>query len=120
MGGGKVHQTSQANGHVQANPVVMGGGSMMIGGNVGNGPVTTQHSGGAKGAGVKVDVSMPMPMPVMMNLDEFDLMNLDELNLMNLNQPTTAIVASPEEAMMLLNLNSQLDQPYEIKGAYLI
>ena len=35
-------------------------------------------------------------------------------------QPTTAIVASPEEAMMLLNLNSQLDQPYEIKGAYLI
>ena len=112
MGGGEVHSSSQANGEVSANPVIMGGGSLMIGGNVGNGPVTTSHSGMAKGAGVDLSVSMPMPMPVMMNLDELDLMNL--------NQPTTAIVASPEEAMMLLNLNSQLDQPYEIKGAYLI
>ena len=45
--------------------------------------------------------------------DDWDFINLNQ-------QPTTAIVASPEQAMELLNLNSQLDQPYEIKGAYLI
>ena len=46
-------------------------------------------------------------------IDNWDFMNLDQ-------QPTTAIIASPEQAIQLLNLNSQLDQPYEIKGAYLI
>ena len=46
---------------------------------------------------------------------------VDKWDFMILNlQPTTAIVASPEQAMELFNLNSQLDQPYEIKGAYLI
>ena len=43
MGGGEVHSASQANGEVSANPVVMGGGSVMIGGSVGNGKVTTQQ-----------------------------------------------------------------------------
>ena len=33
---------------------------------------------------------------------------------------STAIITSPEEALALLNLNRQLDQPYEVKGAYLI
>ena len=46
-------------------------------------------------------------------VDSWDLMNLNQ-------QPSTAIIASPEQAMELLNLNSQLDKPYEIKGAYLI
>ena len=39
------------------------------------------------------------------------LMNLDE---------TTAIVATPAEALTLLNMNNQLENPYEVKGAFLI
>jgi len=49
------------------------------------------------------------------------LLYCKEYGLMNLKQkPTTAIVATQEEAMALINLNRQLEQPYEIKGAYLI
>ena len=51
----------------------------MIGGSVGNGKVTTQHSGMAKGAGVDLSVSMPMPIPVqLVNLDQLALMNMDQ------------------------------------------
>ena len=45
------------------------------------------------------------------------LMNL--VAMQNLDA-STAIVTTPEKAMALLNMNAQLDQPYEIKGAYLI
>ena len=42
--------------------------------------------------------------------------------LMNLNQlgATAAIVTTPEKAVALLNLNANLEQPYQVKGAYLI
>ena len=39
--------------------------------------------------------------------------------MMNLDA-RTAIVTTPEKAMALLNLNQNLENPYEIKGAYLI
>ena len=52
------------------------------------------------GAGVAGDLSK-----------EFGFQNLEA---------STAIVATPEQALELLNLNSQLDQPYEVKGAFLI
>ena len=42
------------------------------------------------------------------------LMNL------NLQGASQAIIATPEQAMALINMNNQLEQPYEIKGAYLI
>ena len=32
----------------------------------------------------------------------------------------TAIVTTPEKARALMDLNTQLAQPYQIKGAYLI
>ena len=41
------------------------------------------------------------------------------MNLMNMDA-TTAIIATPEQAIALLNLNANLQNPYEIKGAYLI
>ena len=55
-------------------------------------------------------------MPLLQNLD---LQNLDLQNL-DLQGATHAIVATPEQAMALINMNNQLDMPYEIKGAYLI
>jgi len=39
---------------------------------------------------------------------------------MDFNGASTAIVATPEQAMALINMNNQLDQPYQVKGAYLI
>ena len=43
--------------------------------------------------------------------DDWDFMNLEA---------THAIIATPEQAEALINLNSQLENPYEIKGAFLI
>ena len=37
----------------------------------------------------------------------------------NLNA-RTAIITTPEKAEALMNMNSQLDEPYQVKGAYLI
>ena len=45
------------------------------------------------------------------------LMNLISMQHSNAR---TAIVTTPEKAMALLNMNAELAQPYEIKGAYLI
>ena len=44
-------------------------------------------------------------------MDDWDFMNLDA---------THAIIATPEQAQALIQLNSQLENPYEIKGAFLI
>ena len=42
MGGGNVGQTQIANGNTNFNPTSLGGGSIMIGGNVGNAGVMQQ------------------------------------------------------------------------------
>ena len=42
MGGGTSDGTNQANGQVNFAPSMSGGGSVMIGGNIGNGPVNQQ------------------------------------------------------------------------------
>jgi hypothetical protein len=35
-------------------------------------------------------------------------------------QPTQAIVGTPEQIQQLVNMNQQLGNPYEVKGAYLL
>ena len=44
---------------------------------------------------------------------DFDFINLN-------SKPTRAIVATPAQALKLINLNSQLEHPYQIKGVKLI
>ena len=39
---------------------------------------------------------------------------------MNLDQARTAIVTTPAKAVELLQMNNQLESPYQVKGAYLI
>ena len=88
MGGGKVEQNSQANGKVAFNPVVMGGGSVMVGGNVGNAGVTTVHDGQATGSSTSIGVSMSMPGMPLMNLDN-DNIYLQNLAFGNFNSGYT-------------------------------
>jgi len=40
--------------------------------------------------------------------------------MMNLNGAKQAIVGTPQQIQQLVNLNSQLGNPYKVKGAYLI
>ena len=44
MGGGTSTSTSNANGQVAFNPTSIGGGNIMVGGSVGNGPVNQGSS----------------------------------------------------------------------------
>ena len=44
----------------------------------------------------------------------------DLISWQNLKGVNTAIVTTPEKATALLNMNSQLAQPYQVKGAFLI
>ena len=83
MGGGKVEQNSQANGKVAFNPVVMGGGNVMVGGNVGNAGVETIHDGKASGASVGIKAAFSMP-----GMPELQLVNLNDIGLMNLDSNT--------------------------------
>ena len=77
MGGGHVGQTQIANGNTSFNPTSLGGGSIMVGKNVGNGPVHQQGWASATGGGFSLGIGL-------MNLEDLDLMNLDEYDLMNL------------------------------------
>ena len=68
---------------------------------------------GGVGAGAKIAGGLD---------DKFHLgkkTGMDDWNFMNL-EATHAIIATPEQAQALINLNSQLENPYEIKGAFLI
>ena len=56
----------------------------------------------------------------LMNLEELDLMNLEDTDLMNLQGATQAIIATPEQAVALMQLNAELGNPYQVKGAYMI
>jgi len=69
MGGGTSDGTNQANGQVNFAPSMSGGGSVMIGGNIGNGPVNQKMQNSASGASTSLGFSMPMPIPALMNLD---------------------------------------------------
>ena len=71
-----------------------------------------REHGEAKGANVKLSASV-------------GLMPLQNLNLMGLQErpdqwARTAIIASPEQVQALIGLNNQLENPYQVKGAYLI
>jgi hypothetical protein len=70
MGGGSSDGTNQANGQVNFAPSAAGGGSVMIGGNIGNAGVNQWNQNSASGASTAIDFSMPMPLPVL------NLMNL--------------------------------------------
>ena len=69
MGGGTSDGTNTANGQVNFAPSMSGGGSVMIGGNIGNGPVNQKMQNSATGATTSIGFSMPMPIPALMNLD---------------------------------------------------
>ena len=71
-----------------------------------------REHGEAKGANVKLSASV-------------GLMPLQNLNFMGLQErpdqwARTAIIATPEQAQALIELNNQLENPYQVKGAYLI
>jgi len=70
MGGGTSDGNNQANGQVNFAPSSAGGGSVMIGGNIGNAGVNQWNQNSATGASTAIDFSMPMPIPAL------NLMNL--------------------------------------------
>ena len=47
-------------------------------------------------------------------------LNLEQQQELQNLEASTAIIATPEQAMELINLNNNLAQPYEVKAAYLI
>ena len=69
MGGGSLEQTQQADGNVSFNPTSIGGGSITVGGNVGNGPVQQGQKGEAGGASVGISASIPMMPLQLVNLN---------------------------------------------------
>lgn len=65
MSGGTSSTSQQANGQTSFNPTSIGGGNIMVGGSVGNGPVSQGSQSSATGPSVGLDLSMPMPMGLM-------------------------------------------------------
>ena len=123
MGGGKTSSNQQANGQVTFAPNMQGGGSVYIGGNIGNGDV--QQGSESSASGPSASLGFTFVMPEMPGLPG-GLMNLNGCpyddpkkcynfrfasNLQNL-KATTAIVATPAQANALLAMNNQLESPY--------
>ena len=82
MSGGTSTSTQQANGNVSFNPTSIGGGTIAVGGSVGQAGVQQGSSSQATGASVGLDFSMPMPMPVqLMNLQRIGNSNFALVNL---------------------------------------
>ena len=93
------------------NPTVIGG-SIGVQGDVGTGPINQQAKGEATGG----SFSLAIPMIPLQNL--MTINNLRDHS--QLKGVRTAIFATPEQAQALIRLNSQLENPYLVKAAYLI
>ena len=72
------------------------------------------HNGGTYMNGV-TDLSNSMNKGV----QSFDL-SAGLMNLGALRGASTAIIATPEDAVALLEMNANLARPYQVKGAYMI